>query len=506
MPEYAQKVAKRTGGAAGARGWTRPTSHATVSAPGGTDGGPPGTLQALLNEAPTVQAVTQMKGALNRRGSSLQVAQSKAAFHDALVDVAQGRFETVPREQGVEEELLQGKFVAQREGIEDEEDLLQGKFEAAQRAAGSDYGAAPNETGMPDGLKAGIESWSGMDLSDVSVHSNSSTPAQINALAFAQGSDIHLAPGQERHLPHEAWHVVQQRQGRVAPTLQLAGVNINDDNGLEAEADRMGAQASQLKKDETPVGVAGHDVRCPHGLSMPEHAFSARRHDNPPANTARSASARAAMSADSPPGLTGLEMVHASLNRAPLVEHTAQLRCSLNQSPRVAQLAVLSGAMQRTAAAGPPIQRLELTDQMWTHIAKGELRDGKKLVGYHWTGDANAIAEKNGESKQGPDALGVYVEGIQTREQYGQAKKRAPIKKATASTFWPDAWTEAEIKNAIANGGTPRNNVSEVGVKATRADARGMSLYVNPDSVFPVIGETEEAETRGGRKKKGGRW
>ena len=30
-----------------------------------------------------------------------------------------------------------------------------------------------------------------------------------DALAYAQGSDIHLAPGQEQHLPHEAWHVVQ---------------------------------------------------------------------------------------------------------------------------------------------------------------------------------------------------------------------------------------------------------------------------------------------------------
>jgi hypothetical protein len=27
-------------------------------------------------------------------------------------------------------------------------------------------------------------------------------------------------PGQEQHLPHEAWHVVQQKQGRVKPTGQ----------------------------------------------------------------------------------------------------------------------------------------------------------------------------------------------------------------------------------------------------------------------------------------------
>lgn len=78
----------------------------------------------------------------------------------------------------------------------------------------------------------------------VQVHYNSSLPAQLNAHAYAQGSDIHVAPGQEQHLPHEAWHVVQQAQGRVKPTLQMkAGVAVNDDAGLEAEADVMGAKA-----------------------------------------------------------------------------------------------------------------------------------------------------------------------------------------------------------------------------------------------------------------------
>lgn len=35
---------------------------------------------------------------------------------------------------------------------------------------------------------------------------------------YSQGTDIHIGPGQEKHLPHEAWHVVQQKQGRVKPT------------------------------------------------------------------------------------------------------------------------------------------------------------------------------------------------------------------------------------------------------------------------------------------------
>ena len=46
--------------------------------------------------------------------------------------------------------------------------------------------------------------------------------------------------GREQHLAHEAWHVVQQKQGRVKPTLQMKGVAINDDGGLEREADHMG--------------------------------------------------------------------------------------------------------------------------------------------------------------------------------------------------------------------------------------------------------------------------
>ena len=114
--------------------------------------------------------------------------------------------------------------------------------------------ARGNPGGLPDNLKAGIESLSGMDMSDVRVHRNSPKPAQLNALAYAQGNDIHLGAGQEKHLPHEAWHVVQQRQGRVKPTAQLAGQHINDDAGLEAEATRMGNEALQMKADGTESG------------------------------------------------------------------------------------------------------------------------------------------------------------------------------------------------------------------------------------------------------------
>src|SRR5579863_9005262 len=102
-----------------------------------------------------------------------------------------------------------------------------------------------NPHGLPSRLRAGIEAMSGMDMRDVVVHRNSPKPAQLDAQAYARGNDIHLAPGQERYLPHEAWHVVQQRQGRVEPTLRAAGMDVNDDVALEREADSMGSRASQ---------------------------------------------------------------------------------------------------------------------------------------------------------------------------------------------------------------------------------------------------------------------
>lgn len=103
-----------------------------------------------------------------------------------------------------------------------------------------------NNTGLPDQLKTGVENLSGLSMDDVKVHYSSNKPAQLNAHAYAQGTDIHIASGQEKHLPHEAWHVAQQKQGRVKPTMQMKGkVNVNNDKGLEKEADVMGAKAIQ---------------------------------------------------------------------------------------------------------------------------------------------------------------------------------------------------------------------------------------------------------------------
>jgi hypothetical protein len=74
-----------------------------------------------------------------------------------------------------------------------------------------------------------------MDVSHVRVHFNSPVVAQHNALAYAQGADIHLAPGQGHRLAHEAWHIVQQRQGRVGDNLRTHIGLSTDPHAREVE-------------------------------------------------------------------------------------------------------------------------------------------------------------------------------------------------------------------------------------------------------------------------------
>ena len=110
-----------------------------------------------------------------------------------------------------------------------------------------------NTTGMPDDVKSRMEGSFQTDFSDVSVHASSSRAPEVGALAYTQGSDIHFAPGQYKPdttqgqalIGHELAHVVQQREGRVTPTCEVAGMPVNDDQSLEDEADSLGKRAAR---------------------------------------------------------------------------------------------------------------------------------------------------------------------------------------------------------------------------------------------------------------------
>ncbi len=184
----------------------------------------PSQLQA--DDRPETKDLLQRKSAINE---SPQVQQLKA-------------LQRVANSSGVQQSALQRK--------------------ASLEASG---GGGGNQGGLPDNLRTGMEQLSGMDMSDVRVHRNSSKAAEAGALAYAQGNDIHFGAGQEQHLPHEAWHVVQQRQGRVKPTTQAPnGAAVNDDRSLESEADVMGEKAVQMKanagKSELMKATAGETV------------------------------------------------------------------------------------------------------------------------------------------------------------------------------------------------------------------------------------------------------
>lgn len=106
---------------------------------------------------------------------------------------------------------------------------------------------SPNLTGIPDNTKTHFENLSGFSFDDVRVHYNSNKPAQLQAYAYTQGNQVHIAPGQEKHLGHELGHVVQQKQGRVKPTVQANGYAINNDSELERNAHTISKEVLQRK-------------------------------------------------------------------------------------------------------------------------------------------------------------------------------------------------------------------------------------------------------------------
>ena len=219
-------------------------------------------LQQTRHSAVSVNSAVGIQAFADDRESTTALRQLKAAMASSPQAAVQRKISQLMNNNNprllAERKMLSGEPVQRIE----EEELLQKKSEPIQRIeeeelqkkATTDSPAQlkeqssgkPNNTGLPDNLKSGIESLSGMSMDSVRVHYNSSQPAQLNAFAYAQGTNIHVAPGQEQHLPHEAWHVVQQAQGRVQPTMQMKeGVPINDDKALEHEADVMGEKALQ---------------------------------------------------------------------------------------------------------------------------------------------------------------------------------------------------------------------------------------------------------------------
>ena len=104
----------------------------------------------------------------------------------------------------------------------------------------------PNLTGIPTQMKLDFEQRSGLSFDDVWVHYNSDKPRRIGALAYTQIPQVHIGPGQERHLRHELGHVVQQKMGIVRPSTYINGLPVNVEQSLEQRADIGFSSATPL--------------------------------------------------------------------------------------------------------------------------------------------------------------------------------------------------------------------------------------------------------------------
>jgi hypothetical protein len=180
-----------------------------------------------------------------------------------------------------EEELIQGKVATTQLMVEEEEKKpVQGKAdpvqfkedeEEIQPKKGQQTTDSPTNKSVNSfahlnmKLQTKMQNSFGTSFQDVNIHQNDSSASQMGALAYTQGNDVHFAPGQfnpetqsgQELLGHELTHVEQQKQGRVQPTKQGKGLNVNDNPALENEADVMGKRASEGKNADVSGDGSG---------------------------------------------------------------------------------------------------------------------------------------------------------------------------------------------------------------------------------------------------------
>jgi uncharacterized protein DUF4157 len=188
-------------------------------------------LQSMMQQSDTHASLSKLQSAIQNSPRSAHIAQLQNDIDNSPRMQAQRK--SMDLNQHRSPMQLVGMNINDEPQLEHEADVMGAKVEKlghqyATQQRKEDPSKKPTNiegndqlTGFPNLLKAGFATM-GHDINPT-VHYNSTKPAQLNALAYAQGNDIHLGAGQEQHLPHEAWHVLQQRQGRVASTAQFFG-------------------------------------------------------------------------------------------------------------------------------------------------------------------------------------------------------------------------------------------------------------------------------------------
>lgn len=108
--------------------------------------------------------------------------------------------------------------------------------------------------GQPQqGGRDGGEEGRGPLAGSLDIHFQSPQPRKLGAEAYTYGRDIYIAPGQERYLEHELGHALQQSLGLVTPNKEINGLPLNDDEGLERQADDLARSPALLRPDVPPA-------------------------------------------------------------------------------------------------------------------------------------------------------------------------------------------------------------------------------------------------------------
>jgi hypothetical protein len=191
---------------------------------------------------------------------------------------------------------------------------------------------------LPDKLQSNMENSFGQDFSNVGVHTNSQKAVQMNARAYTQAEQIHFAPGEfnpsstsgQNLIGHEFTHVAQQRAGVVKPTKVLQkGVAINDNKGLESEADSFGQKAakgetvSKYRGVKASSSVTMQGKKNDHNLSENlTNAFSTVQQQGAVAQFTLSTDIDASLNITGPPYFEG---VIATIRAASVTERQAVL-------------------------------------------------------------------------------------------------------------------------------------------------------------------------------------
>lgn len=107
-----------------------------------------------------------------------------------------------------------------------------------------------NQTNIPISIKSELEESSGVSLDNVRVKYNSSLPKSVGALATTKGTNIDIAPNQEKHLKHELGHAIDYLAGgNQQQTMKYSGEAIDSSQASEKRADDYASGKKAIIQD-----------------------------------------------------------------------------------------------------------------------------------------------------------------------------------------------------------------------------------------------------------------